>query len=155
MTKRRWIRTAAALLFGFSPASAFAGAANAGIECQGTGRYQDVRIDGSIPGDFAEFSLKVQHGSAEMTYSDRETGQEIFVLKNFRKRVFSFVVRLPDGNSIEVYAVPRGFRARTRRHATNATFRAVLNLAPDPANEVETGGFLRDVPLRCEYDYAI
>lgn len=132
-----------------------AGADNASLSCQSSASDKKVRLEGEIPGDFTEFSLTLARDTRSVEFSDAK--DQVFVVENFARGVFTLVVASKEKGDVYLYALPRTVKARRRPDGVAATFDAVLMSAPDPARAgaATADSYLHNVKLRCTYVYAI
>lgn len=136
------------------PATATAGAANAGLRC--VSRDKKLVIEGDIPGDFAEFKLTVAKNGKSKTYSDK-TGDRIVVFGHFSKRIFTLAVLPKKGVEVRMFALPRSVRVKSKGHSTKGTFTVQLIVAPNPGVEdpMSLSAMIRGLKLTCTYDHTI
>jgi hypothetical protein len=151
-------RLPALLLLGLAaaPSRAEAGAANATLRCEGKDGKAAVKLEGEIPGDFAEFQLTLSRGKDSLELS--EASDEIHVVEAFADKAFSFVVTRKDGRHLKLYARPATVKPSKGAHdAVDASFEAVLLEGPKPGHSgpVDYEAFVRNVKLRCQYHYSI
>lgn len=140
----------------FSPTHALAGASNADLRCnERSPKDSGTTISGSIPGDYAEFDLKLESAGESILMTEGK--EAISVITNFSHRVFTLAVLFPDSRSLKLYAIPKSVRAKggASREVT-ATFDAILVEAPKPGY---TGppyydSLIRDISLSCTFEHA-
>lgn len=150
------LSTLALLALVSAPAPVRAGAANATLRCEGRDGKAAVKLEGEIPGDFAEFQLTLSRGKDKLELS--EASDEIHVVEAFADKAFSLVVTRKDGRHLKLYARPATVKPSKGAHdAVDARFEAVLLEGPKPGHSgpVNYEAFVRNVKLRCEYHYAI
>jgi len=137
----------------FSAGVVLGGAANADFECKA--KSGDITLTGDIPGDFAEFNLVLRDGKAEEKFSDQK--EKIYVIEDFSRGVFSFVVDRKEETPVQIYAIPDTIKAKQIPNGMNATFDAVLQLAPIPgySGPISYNATLHDVEMGCKYHYSI
>lgn len=141
--------------------SVFAGQAQAGgsnAELRCVSKNQKVTVSGSIPGDFAEFRLAFRENSATMTMTDgpeKERGDRIFVLEDFKRGVFSVAVALPEGLEFKLYGIPQSVRKAGKR--TTKRFQAILLTAPRPSLRAwnDANAYFHQLPMSCSHKYEL
>jgi hypothetical protein len=137
--------------------NAIAGAANATFRCDSApDRGSKVTIEGTIPGDFAEFELRLIDSNGSIAMSDsRET---ISVITDFANGVFTLSVARGDQRNLSLYALPKTVKhSRGASRETVATFTAVLVEAPKPGyvGPVNYDAMIRNVRMSCKFSHSI
>jgi hypothetical protein len=129
MTNTFYLLVASALLL--APSLAVAGAANAQISCVSTfSKSSSVKLNGSIPGDFAEFSLTLTSKDGAITLDDA-TGS-INVIEDFKNHVFTIAVT-DKKHSLLLYALPKTIlRKNDVQKGLEVRFAGILREAPKP-----------------------
>ena len=136
---------------------AFGGASNAKLDCKSeSANKTPVRLTGDVPGDFAEFSLKLDVGGNSIVMSTPD--DKIEVVAELSKGVFTLAVERADGRSLRLYAVPSTVKVKGgSRRLFDARFDAVLLEAPNPgsADPLAEASMLKDVKLGCTMKHEI
>jgi hypothetical protein len=136
--------------------SARAGSNNADLDCKASGTRQPVSLRGSIPGDFAEFSLTLERGGTSVSMSSPD--DRINVVIELAKGVFTMAVNVRDGRELSMYAVPSSVRVKGgSQRLFDATFDAVLLTAPRPGHvgPQTSASLLHDVKMTCTLHHQI
>lgn len=146
------------LLLLFCTGFAIAGADNATLDCVSTAaKDSKIWLEGSIPGDLAEFSLTLRSGGAEVTMSD--ASDTIKVIDNFKNSVFILSVTRKKGNALFLYALPATMTHKAGPNGgMDAHFAAVLEEAPRPSLKAGSRAsemVITNIPLSCAYHYSI
>jgi hypothetical protein len=154
MTNICYLLAASALLL--SPSLALAGEANAQLSCVSTAsKLGSVKLSGSIPGDFAEFSLVLTNKDGAITLDDSKA--TISVIEDFKNRVFTVSVTGKQ-HSLLLYALPKTILSKNdAENGLKVRFAGVLREAPKPGYQGSSAyeSLLRDVPISCVYRYSI
>jgi hypothetical protein len=127
-----------------------------------------VTLSGQIPGDYEVFDLKIkkgkeQHEIKSLDTIDRDLDPQlrakleedgviakdrvITVVEDFKRGVFTMVLRRAESYELRLYALPPTIRTRISPNSTKATFDAILlegNI-----------GYSKPVRMRCSYDHSI
>jgi hypothetical protein len=144
-------------IFLLLPSRGSIGAANALLECKSVGQKRgELALSGDIPGDFAEFHLKLKSNTAELLMSDEK--DRIYVIEDFNRQVFTIAVGREDDRNLQLYAIPGSIKARSgANRLLNARFDAILLEAPKPGyvGPVNYQSMLRGVKMSCTYKYSI
>ena len=115
-------------------------------------------LQGSIPGDFAEFNLLLKHGKKRLYFKDKK-GYTISVISRLEHKVFTLSLFMPDEAPMTLYALPRSVKYKQGENgAFKASFNAVLLLAPKPGIRPPrntAADYLQDVKMKCSIDYSI
>jgi hypothetical protein len=139
------------------PGVSLAGASNATLECNPKSAQSSTTLTGSIPGDFAEFSLQLKNKNGVVNMS--ENNETINVIADFKKGVFTVAVTLKDTRNLLLYAIPNTVKTQSggANRQIRARFDAILLEAPKPGynGEVTYDSLIRKVPLACTYEYEI
>ena len=141
-----------------STSSAFAGAANAELKCQSA---SGLTIEGSVPGDFAEFDLTVsKNGQSARLFSginqgDGETEESatLAVIESLTDGVWTLSSVLKGEDTygyLQLFALPKTLKHRRIPNGYSAKFDAKANLNL-PGIEGDNYG----VKLKCALHYAI
>ena len=141
---------AAVLALVVFPSAAFAGAANANLNCQSSNAGSAVLLSGSIPGDLAEFEVSLQYKGQSLVAQSEE--DRINVVNAVSEGVFVVTVALANGDNLQLYALPKSI-SHTGSHSTGklkASFKAILSDAPKPFWPTLNG-----TEFICSYVYAI
>lgn len=141
-----------ALLATASPKPVRAGAANAQVTCHGSGKHADLRIVADIPGDFAEYKVKLVYKSVEKVWHD--TGNPMIVsVHDFERKVFVVGV----GDEFVLYADPKTveFVTKETNRELHADFRAFVSAPKPGAEKWGADNYLDHVPVACKYDFSI
>ena len=148
---------------------ASAGAAPAVLTCKSVaGAGGVITLSGQIPGDYEVFDLKIKKGKKEYAIKsldaiDRDLDPQvraklegdgviakdrvITVVEDFKRGVFTMVLRRADSYELRLYALPPTIRTRISPNSTKATFEAIM-LEGDI-------GYSKPVRMRCTYDHSI
>lgn len=140
------------------PALAVSGANNAVLNCVSTANNgEKLRLTGSIPGDFSEFSLTLSSARSSLTLSN--SSGTISVIDDFKNLMFTLSVTGKDQSTLLLYGLPKSMTHKAGLYGKiDATFAAVLKDAPSPDPKVKSstsGSVISDVPLSCAYHYSI
>lgn len=140
------------------PALAVSGANNAVLNCVSTANSgEKLRLTGSIPGDFSEFSLTLSSGRSSLTLSD--SSGTISVIDDFKNLMFTISVMGKDQSILLLYGLPKSMTHKAGPSGKmDATFAAVLKEAPSPDRKGKSstsGSVISDVPFSCAYHYSI
>lgn len=127
-----------------------------------------ITLSGQIPGDYEVFDLKIKKGKKEYAIKsldaiDRDLDPQvraklegdgviakdrvITVVEDFKRGVFTMVLRRADSYELRLYALPPTIRTRISPNSTKATFEAIM-LEGDI-------GYSKPVRMRCTYDHSI
>lgn len=107
---------------------AFAGMSNTSVECQSA--QGDVKLEGGVPGGFAEFTLKATAASEKGQFQidlhsmlDQQTGKmdengHVAVVEDLSRGVYTIKADGKDENTqqIELYAYPQTFRMHKQKY---------------------------------------
>lgn len=139
------------------PGKAGMGAANAQLECRSVdSKTGTLTLKGSIPGDFAEFRLELENKQGKVVMSDAQ--DNIHVIEDFKRQVFTMTVARVDGPDLQLYAIPNTIKVRRgANRLVDASFDAILLEAPKPEYDgpVDSESVLRGIKMRCTYKYSI
>lgn len=154
----RFCRFLASLVLLLSPALAVAGANNAVLNCVSTASSgEKLRLTGSIPGDFSEFSLTLSSSSSSLTLSD--SSGTISIVDDFKNLVFTLGVTVKNQNTLLLYGLPKSMNHKAGPNGKmDTTFAAVLKEAPNPDHKDKSSiseSVISDVPFSCAYHYSI
>ena len=148
---------------------ASAGAAPAVLTCKSVpGAGGGISLSGEIPGDYETFDLKIKKGKEQREIKSLDTidrdldpqkrakleedgviakDRVITVVEDFKRGVFTMVLRRADSYELRLYALPPTIRSRISPNSTKATFEAIM-LEGDI-------GASKPVRMRCTYDHSI
>jgi hypothetical protein len=148
---------------------ASAGAAPAVLTCKSVaGAGGAITLSGDIPGDYETFDLKIKKGKTQREIKSLDTidrdldpqlrakleedgvianDRMITVVEDFKRGVFTLVLRKADSYELRLYALPPTIRARISPNSTKATFEAIMLEGDIGAN--------KPVKMRCTYDHSI
>jgi hypothetical protein len=136
---------------------AFGGADNAKLDCESaTSSETSTRLSGDVPGDFAEFSLKLEVEGSSILMSSPD--DKIEVVTELSKGVFTLTVEHSDRRSLRLYAVPSSVKVKGgSRRLFNATFDAVMLQAPKPgySGPPTAASLVKDIKLTCTLKHHI
>lgn len=136
---------------------ALAGSDNAKFECKQLDKsLPQVSLSGSIPGDYAEFTLTIKEDQHSLTLTDAK--DQIYVIDGFSSNAFSLVAVGHDQRELKLFGLPGSFKVKETDESTYAEFRAMLQIAPKPSYQgasITYDSFLRDITMHCTYDYSI
>jgi len=154
--------------FSFSR-NAAAGSAPGVLKCVSIGSTRPaVTLSGQVPGDYEIFDLKVKRGNEEyslkspgavdqnMDSEERNKLEEegvvssarvVALVEDFRRGVFTLVLRTPGQYDLRLYALPATIRSRITPNSKKASFEALLL-----EGEVPDAKPLR---MRCSFDHSI
>lgn len=148
-------RTALIIGIAMLPGIVLAGASNSNLECKTKSGNGGISLSGSIPGDFAEFELRVKRGN---NFVDMDgTNGTINVISDFDRGVFTVAVTLEDTRNLLLYAIPESVKAQGgARREVRARFDAILLEAPKPGHKghINYDSVIRDVLLSCTLEHA-
>ena len=137
------------------PGIVLAGASNATIECNTKYGKSGITLSGSIPGDFAEFELRIKNANGVFDMADNNG--TINVITAFDHGVFTIAVTMKDTRNLLLYAIPKTVKAQGgNSREVKARFDAILLEAPKPGYKgpVNYDSVVRDVPLNCSFEHA-
>jgi hypothetical protein len=135
----------------------YAGTSNAELQCNATNAGgSGITLKGEIPGDLAEFNLRLANRNGALRYSD-DDGVAHSVIA-FSKGVFTLIVQLNDGFDLILYAIPNTLKAKGGdSRLVDAHFDAILLRAPRPGYQPEStqDAYVRNVPMRCSFHHSL
>ncbi|MDO5638754.1 MAG: hypothetical protein Q4G28_02695 [Neisseria sp.] len=132
------------------PNLAAAGSANANLSCRGSGSHAGLKIAADIPGDQADYTIKLTYGGKEKTWSSLNDPM-VVAIDDFKHKVFAVGV----GDQFTLYAEPASVKSSERHGAVYATFRAYVS-AHKPGTDIsKADNHLSRVAVSCTYDYHV
>lgn len=128
-----------------------AGASNALMTCNGSGKNAGLQIVADIPGDFAEYNVKLEYQSAQKVWSDSDNPMIVSV-HDFERKVFVVGV----GEEFVLYADPKTihFVAKEPNRELHASFSAFVSAPKPGTTQWSAGGYLDHVRVTCKYDFS-
>lgn len=151
------VAMACAVICGFCVQFAYAGAANADLDCKAiNARDKGLTLSGSVPGDFSEFNLKLQKAQHSVVL---EGGSEhIEIVIDFKKRQFKLRVQRASSAALALTAIPSTIKYKGgRRDNVVASFDAKLLQAPNPMvkSDAKAPPLVRNVRMQCKFKHEI